>query len=60
MFIEKILVLSFILFFVFVGLSLLIEDLRRAKYLTWDEILLSLIVFFVITNTCIYLAYIAF
>ena len=60
MFIEKMLVLSFILFFAFVGLSVLIEDLRRAKYLTWYEILLSLIVFFVVTNTCIYLAYIAF
>ena len=60
MFIEKMLVLSFILFFAFVGLSVLIEDLRRAKYLTWYEILVSLIVFFVAGNICIYLAYIAF
>ena len=60
MFIEKMLVLSFILFFAFVGLSVLMEDLRRAKYLTWYEILLSLIVFFVAGNICIYLAYIAF
>ena len=60
MFIEKMLVLSFILFFAFVGLSVLIEDLRRAKYLTWYEILLSLIVFFVAGNICICLAYIAF
>lgn len=60
MFIEKMLVLSFILFFAFVGLSVLMEDLRRAKYLTWYEILLSLIVFFVAGSICIYLAYIAF
>ena len=60
MFIEKMLVLSFILFYAFVGLSLLMEDLRRAKYLSWYEILLSLIVFFVAGNICIYLAYIAF
>ena len=60
MFIEKMLVLSFILFFAFVGLSVLMEDLRRAKYLTWYEILLSLIVFFVAGNICICLAYIAF
>lgn len=60
MFIEKMLVLSFILFFAFVGLSVLIEDLRRAKYLTWYEILLSLIFFFVLGSICIYLSYIAF